>query len=68
MVAQAVCGWNNNGTVGTITAYASYWLAVAGSVVVMKWREGRLGDTPWSAARRAGKGPAFRRTLSESSE
>lgn len=69
MVAQAICGWNNNGTVGTVVAYSAYWWTVAASVFLMKWREGRLGDTPWSAARKAAKGPsASRPRRSESSD
>jgi len=47
MLAAAVCGWNNNGTVLTILGYCSYWWTVIGSLVWMKYKEGRFGRE-WS--------------------
>lgn len=66
MVAQAVCGFNNNATFWTLFAYCGYWLAVAASVALMKWREGRLTDGPWRMIERKGKGRSPR--LSSSSD
>lgn len=40
-VFNAILGWTNNATVGTILAYVFYWLAVTVALVYMKWSEGR---------------------------
>ena len=47
MLAAAVCGWNNNGSVLSILGYCSYWWTVIGSLVWMKYKEGRFGRE-WS--------------------
>jgi len=41
MVFNALLGWDNNGTYGTVLSYVFYWLAVTVALVVMKWKEGR---------------------------
>ena len=41
-VFNAVLGWNNNASIGTILAYVFYWLAVFVALVYMKWSEGRV--------------------------
>ena len=41
-IFNAIFGWSNNASVGTILAYCTYWLAVIGALVYMKWREGRI--------------------------
>lgn len=40
-LANSVVGWNNTATVGTIGVYIAYWLLIAGTLVYMKWKEGR---------------------------
>lgn len=41
-VFNALLGWTNNATVGTILAYVFYWLAIIAALVYMKWSEGRM--------------------------
>ena len=38
-IFNAILGWNNTATVGTILAYIFYWLFVIGALVYMKWKE-----------------------------
>jgi len=40
-IFQAILGWTNNATVGTILCYAFYWIFVIAVLVYMKWSEGR---------------------------
>ncbi|KAL8286872.1 hypothetical protein RQP46_003878 [Phenoliferia psychrophenolica] len=40
-VFNAILGWTNNGTYGTILSYVAYWVFVMGALVYMKWSEGR---------------------------
>ncbi|CDZ97265.1 Iron permease FTR1 [Phaffia rhodozyma] len=42
MIAQAAVGWNNNGTICSISAYIFWWFLVAAACFVMKAREGRV--------------------------
>ncbi|KAG7441405.1 iron permease FTR1 [Guyanagaster necrorhizus] len=42
MVFNAILGWSNNGSLGTILSYVFYWIAVIASLVYMKWKEGRV--------------------------
>ncbi|KAI9634956.1 iron permease FTR1/Fip1/EfeU [Dioszegia hungarica] len=41
-LANSVVGWNNTATVGTVGVYIAYWLCIAGTLVWMKWKEGRV--------------------------
>lgn len=41
-IFQALFGWSNNGSIGTVLAYIFYWLAVIVALVYMKFKEGRL--------------------------
>lgn len=43
MLAAAVVGWSNNGSILSVCAYCLYWMVVSGSLVSMKWKEGRFG-------------------------
>lgn len=43
MLAAAVVGWSNNGSILSILAYCTYWIVVSASLVSMKWKEGRFG-------------------------
>ncbi|GAA5852724.1 hypothetical protein JCM8547_002604 [Rhodosporidiobolus lusitaniae] len=59
-IFNAILGWTNNATIGTVLAYFFYWAAVIVGVVYMKWQEGRttffgLKSAAWyrRAARRA---------------
>ncbi|GAA5910679.1 hypothetical protein JCM6882_001056 [Rhodosporidiobolus microsporus] len=40
-VFNALLGWTNNATIGTVLAYTFYWVAVVAALVYMKWQEGR---------------------------
>ncbi|KAK0235438.1 iron permease FTR1 [Armillaria nabsnona] len=40
-VFNAIFGWSNNGSLGTILSYVFYWIAVIVSLVYLKWKEGR---------------------------
>jgi len=41
-IFNAILGWTNNATIGTILAYVFYWLSIIAALVYMKWQEGRL--------------------------
>ncbi|KAK7434373.1 high-affinity iron permease [Stygiomarasmius scandens] len=54
-VFNAIFGWTNNGTLGTILSYVFYWIAVMVTLLVMKYHEGRtkvLGYESAAGARR----------------
>jgi high-affinity iron transporter len=38
---NAIFGWNNTATLGSVLIYVFYWLAVAAALVYLKWKEGR---------------------------
>ncbi|KAJ3053772.1 high-affinity iron permease [Rhizoclosmatium hyalinum] len=38
---SAIFGWTNNATIGTVTSYCLYWLAIAAALVCMKLNERR---------------------------
>ncbi|KAG0242651.1 high-affinity iron permease [Actinomortierella wolfii] len=38
---NAILGWNNIATVGTITGYCLYWLAVIFAVLFLRWKRNR---------------------------
>ncbi|WWD01513.1 hypothetical protein V866_008457 [Kwoniella sp. B9012] len=40
-LAQAVVGWNNTGTVWTVSTYMFYWLLITFTLVKAKYKEGR---------------------------
>lgn len=40
-IFNAIFGWSNNGSVGTVLSYIFYWIAVVIALVVMKHQEGR---------------------------
>ncbi|GAA6030973.1 hypothetical protein JCM8097_008963 [Rhodosporidiobolus ruineniae] len=40
-IFNAILGWENTATIGTILAYIFFWLACIGGLVYMKWSEGR---------------------------
>ncbi|KAJ7731142.1 iron permease FTR1 [Mycena maculata] len=40
-IFNAILGWTNSATLGSVLAYVFYWLAVIVVLVVMKYREGR---------------------------
>lgn len=41
-IFNAILGWNNNASIGTILSYVFYWLSVIAALVYMKWSEGRV--------------------------
>ncbi|KAG9119229.1 high-affinity iron permease [Ceratobasidium sp. 392] len=42
-VFNAILGWSNNGSIGTVLSYILYWLVAIVALVRMKHREGRTG-------------------------
>ncbi|KAK0458145.1 Ftr1 protein [Desarmillaria tabescens] len=42
LVFNAIFGWSNNGSLGTVLSYVFYWIAVIVSLVYLKWKEGRV--------------------------
>jgi high-affinity iron transporter len=40
-IFNAILGWNNTATIGTIVSYCLYWIAVAFALVYMHWKEKR---------------------------
>ncbi|SCV74126.1 BQ2448_6558 [Microbotryum intermedium] len=40
-IFNAILGWTNNATIGTIVSYCLYWIAAVVVLVYMKWSEGR---------------------------
>lgn len=41
-IFNAIFGWTNSASVGSVLSYVFYWLAVMLVLVAMKWREGRM--------------------------
>lgn len=41
-IFNAILGWNNNASIGTILSYVFYWFSVIGALVYMRWSEGRV--------------------------
>lgn len=41
-IFNAVLGWNNTGTYGSVLAYIFYWLSVSVALIYMRFRESRL--------------------------
>lgn len=41
-IFNAIFGWSNNASIGTILSYVFYWLSVIAALVYMKWSEGRV--------------------------
>lgn len=40
-IFNAILGWNNTATIGTITSYCLYWIMIALALVYMNWKEKR---------------------------
>ncbi|GAA5817293.1 high-affinity iron permease [Mucor flavus] len=40
-IFNAILGWSNTATIGTITSYCLYWLMIALALVYMHWKEKR---------------------------
>ncbi|KAI5453241.1 high-affinity iron permease [Naganishia albida] len=41
-IFNAIFGWNNNASIGTILGYCLYWIAIMVSLIYIKWSEGRV--------------------------
>jgi high-affinity iron transporter len=41
-IFNAILGWNNTATQGTILAYVFYWLVIVVTLIYLKWSEGRF--------------------------
>ncbi|EPY51392.1 iron permease Fip1 [Schizosaccharomyces cryophilus OY26] len=55
MIFNAILGWMNTGTYGTILSYIFYWLFVAACMVLMWWRERRFAQKAAAAGIKGGK-------------
>ncbi|EIM82005.1 iron permease FTR1 [Stereum hirsutum FP-91666 SS1] len=42
MIFNAIFGWTNSATYGSVIGYAMYWVAVMGALGGLKWKEGRM--------------------------
>ncbi|BEI80659.1 hypothetical protein CcaverHIS002_0111880 [Cutaneotrichosporon cavernicola] len=54
-IFNALFGWNNTASLGTVLGYCFYWIAVMGALIYYKWTEGRVtfgGRFKSSAAKR----------------
>lgn len=40
-IFNAILGWNNTATIGTIVSYCLYWILIAFALVYMNWKEKR---------------------------
>lgn len=70
-IFNAILGWSNNASYGTILSYVFYWLAVAVCLVYMKWAEGRtsfFGIESAAAHRRHARHAAREATYSNDEE
>ncbi|KAL8280307.1 hypothetical protein RQP46_007224 [Phenoliferia psychrophenolica] len=47
-IFNAILGWSNDASYGTILSYVFYWIAVMIGVIYMKWSEGRTTASPLS--------------------
>lgn len=50
-IFNAILGWNNTGTYGSIIAYNVYWIFVIASFVVMRYKETK-GHWPFMKAKK----------------
>ena len=41
----AIFGWTNSATLGAVLSYVFYWIAVVVTLVTMKFRDDRVGQT-----------------------
>jgi len=64
LIFGAITGWTNSATLGTVLSYVFYWLAVIVTLVVLKWREGRVRVFGFESA--AGKERRLRTATDES--
>ncbi|KIR38829.1 high-affinity iron permease CaFTR1 [Cryptococcus deuterogattii 99/473] len=49
-IFNAIFGWNNTATLGTILSYVFYWILVAATLVYLKWKEGRISFFGYQSA------------------
>jgi hypothetical protein len=42
MIFNAILGWNNTATYGSVLSYVFYWIAIFVALVYQKWKEGRV--------------------------
>ncbi|KAL0241843.1 hypothetical protein I308_106015 [Cryptococcus tetragattii IND107] len=49
-IFNAIFGWNNTATLGTILSYVFYWILVAATLVYLKWKEGRTSFFGYKSA------------------
>jgi high-affinity iron transporter len=49
-IFNAILGWNNTATLGSILSYVFYWIAVVATLVYLKWKEGRVSFCGFSSA------------------
>ncbi|KAF7966102.1 hypothetical protein HWV62_40030 [Athelia sp. TMB] len=49
-IFNAIFGWTNDASVGSVLAYVGYWVAVIAALVAIKFREGRTRLGRWESA------------------
>lgn len=62
-VFQAILGWNNTATYGSVVSYCVYWIVVIAGFLVMRYKEVK-GHWPFMKARK----PALRQIRSNASD
>ena len=46
---NAVLGWNNTATLGSVLTYIFYWFCIVATLVYLKWEEGRVSFLGYSS-------------------
>ncbi|OXG43970.1 high-affinity iron permease CaFTR1 [Cryptococcus neoformans] len=49
-IFNAIFGWNNTATLGTILSYVFYWILVIATLIYLKWKEGRFAFLGYKSA------------------
>ncbi|WWC59749.1 uncharacterized protein I303_102311 [Kwoniella dejecticola CBS 10117] len=80
-IFNAIFGWNNTATIGSILGYVFYWIVIMVTLIYLRWKEGRTtfkyptkenGKLTWAAkesaaARRRIAGKGLERRVSDNS-
>lgn len=70
MIFNAIFGWTNSATYGSVIGYAMYWVAVMAALGGLKWKEGRMSffghESAIARQRREKRANAARATASSS--
>ncbi|WVR04857.1 hypothetical protein IAU60_001869 [Kwoniella sp. DSM 27419] len=66
-IFNAIFGWNNTATLGTILSYVFYWVLIMVTLVYLRWEEGRFALVyPTTSGWQRKESPAMQRRLASS--